>query len=1038
MNYFNFVFLFLCVFLYTNSSAQIKNIIKVQEKVQVLQTSFEEVKEKINQKDVAEFILNPTRRIENDRHQRYLERLKNEIRVVEGLIGSLLKNEAEIIKDYFKMIINSIKIKISILLLKCEDPLWQRTRITNKKLVIEGIIFNDLKNTINKSINYCYDDYLDSKDFIDPFENIKPTSKYNKILEGLNLSNAYDAYQVIENLENSIMLYNQFLYNDIVIDTTIKQLEIYLENRIQNENYYEKRLPLQALKSLFLAYTQTGEFVTIEECKKFFEDSGFERLMEEEEFKQLFAEKMAIAMRKSRILNSSSLSPIKVYEDLIQRHNDDMNVIAVQKIIKQQQQVDLSFSKKDLIKVLQKYEFHFKEDDSYQRFLQQLRAADTADYNLVKIPIDEACKPENVREFFINDNKLILGLLSGVSTPKRATTIYNFQNLWSREYKNDQGNNFGQYYYFSVDGSPIFKGLTSSSELKKGKTIRDIFIHKDGDIMLFISTDTRNMYKNSAIDDPNYYINSFRNDTESILRSTTNGKGSFRGRKNGYQNTEIYYSFKKNDTKSADWDTPKLLKKLSTPYTERAPSFSADGEYIYFASDAYMGWGGFDIYKVRISIDRYKKEITVKAPPVNLHYLNSPADELFFRENNTKQFLSTNKTGKWCIYEVEKKPITGVSSPWEHENTLKGDDLVIKVKCKYDPSNSTEDIFVKGTVYTRDGKSVSGGEISFFNIDKDYDSAPSRIGKNGEYRAYITPGLKYQVTASSSVGGKPLKYLFQDFIDVCGENNRMEYNPVLALTSNEFKIKMKAPFLFAFGKANVDLDINNFSKMQGAYEFFREFKKLKDKDESRYLIIKGYADTLGNYLEGCDLGKKRAKSVRDFLLREYPMLKNIDIKVESGCRTSKFDNDPDYDNYLTYMTPSFTSEQSLEEKNMQKNRRVEVFLVDTEKFIDNPRSTEKTLRATTGELIKVKFTCYSRKDKSGVRIEGTVLESPAYEQLYFECDQEAVSIRVKNREFAFNLNGQQQANKLVEFIVNKNMLDGKVILKNNIKMCPME
>jgi hypothetical protein len=123
---------------------------------------------------------------------------------------------------------------------------------------------------------------------------------------------------------------------------------------------------------------------------------------------------------------------------------------------------------------------------------------------------------------------------------------------------------------------------------------------------------------------------------------------------------------------------------------------------------------------------------------------------------------------------------------------------------------------------------------------------------------------------------------------------------------------------------------------------------------------------------------------------------------------------------------------------MQKNRRVEVFLVDTEKFIDNPRSTEKTLRATTGELIKVKFTCYSRKDKSGVRIEGTVLESPAYEQLYFECDQEAVSIRVKNREFAFNLNGQQQANKLVEFIVNKNMLDGKVILKNNIKMCPME
>lgn len=91
--------------------------------------------------------------------------------------------------------------------------------------------------------------------------------------------------------------------------------------------------------------------------------------------------------------------------------------------------------------------------------------------------------------------------------------------------------------------------------------------------------------------------------------------------KDGSINMEIYFS---RVNKKGKWMKPVPFKYNSTEYSVFHPSFSADGDTLYFASDMPGGYGGADLYKV-VRNDRGRWDEAVNLGPE----INSQMNEVF-------------------------------------------------------------------------------------------------------------------------------------------------------------------------------------------------------------------------------------------------------------------------------------------------------------------------------------------------------------------------------------------------------------------------
>jgi len=100
---------------------------------------------------------------------------------------------------------------------------------------------------------------------------------------------------------------------------------------------------------------------------------------------------------------------------------------------------------------------------------------------------------------------------------------------------------------------------------------------------------------------------------------------------------DIYVSLKKEDK----WTEPiNLGSAVNSSFQELAPSMSADGKTIFFASNGRNGFGGFDIYQsTRLdeswTLGRLRQNMQ---PP-----LNTEARELFYRPGKKLNLFTTTR-----------------------------------------------------------------------------------------------------------------------------------------------------------------------------------------------------------------------------------------------------------------------------------------------------------------------------------------------------------------------------------------------------------
>ena len=109
------------------------------------------------------------------------------------------------------------------------------------------------------------------------------------------------------------------------------------------------------------------------------------------------------------------------------------------------------------------------------------------------------------------------------------------------------------------------------------------------------------------------------------------------------------------DKKAKNWGTPvNLGASVNTVGNEGFPYIHSDGKTLYFSSDAMLGLGGLDIYKITAD-----KGGVFTGVAENLKYpMNSPYDDfgIIFDGNKDKGYLSSNREGTkgeddiWSFY----------------------------------------------------------------------------------------------------------------------------------------------------------------------------------------------------------------------------------------------------------------------------------------------------------------------------------------------------------------------------------------------------
>lgn len=95
---------------------------------------------------------------------------------------------------------------------------------------------------------------------------------------------------------------------------------------------------------------------------------------------------------------------------------------------------------------------------------------------------------------------------------------------------------------------------------------------------------------------------------------------------------------------------------VNTPFAERTPSFSADGDTMYFSSNGLPGYGGMDVYySIRLRKDSWLEWST----PKNLgRGFNTIDDEVWFtRDPSGTSFFARRVNEKLDIYQAVRVPI---------------------------------------------------------------------------------------------------------------------------------------------------------------------------------------------------------------------------------------------------------------------------------------------------------------------------------------------------------------------------------------------
>ncbi len=268
--------------------------------------------------------------------------------------------------------------------------------------------------------------------------------------------------------------------------------------------------------------------------------------------------------------------------------------------------------------------------------------------------------------------------------------------------------------------------------------------------------------------------------------------------------------------------------EINTPMEEVSPFIHPNSKTLFFGSDGYPGYGGYDLY----TADYVNKEWT---EPRNLGYpVNTYEDQLAL-------FISTD--GQKGYYSLEETENGRYISSVLHEFDVP-ESIQPKFKSNY----------VKGYVYDSQTKEKLEAEIELFDLTDDIKQASvNSDGQNGEYLIVISEGSEYALEVSKKgYAFKSLTFNYTEGKDVEPLEINIPLDPITKGTT--------------FRLNNIFFDYNKYELQEKSKTELDELVKFMTENPEVKGEIAGHTDNIGTPAANKELSLNRAKSVYDYLV----------------------------------------------------------------------------------------------------------------------------------------------------------------------------
>lgn len=360
---------------------------------------------------------------------------------------------------------------------------------------------------------------------------------------------------------------------------------------------------------------------------------------------------------------------------------------------------------------------------------------------------------------------------------------------------------------------------------------------------------------------------------------------------NRFSDCNLYITYKVGEA----WSKPRpLSKKINTRWWESQPSLSSDGRMLYFVSDRPDGLGGKDIWVTTLSESGEWSEPKNLGPTVNT---NKEELSPFIHANGTTLYFSSNGhvgMGKHDLYYSEQNGFGSWTQPQNLGyplNTHK-DEVAIVVN----PS-STKAYYTKDSL--RNAK-THYSKIVEFDVPREMKPKHRSYFIRGTVRDSITENTlsaevelidtreerKITQVYSDSVDGRFLlsmpeggSYAF--YVDAAGYLFKSKHFDVQEGTSKDLSMDIHLMPIESGRVTRLDNIFFAFDKYDLLPESETELNKvvrfLRKNPEIR-IEIGGHTDNKGSESYNQTLSEKRAKAVRDYLVRQDIAQNRVEYK----------------------------------------------------------------------------------------------------------------------------------------------------------------
>ena len=275
-----------------------------------------------------------------------------------------------------------------------------------------------------------------------------------------------------------------------------------------------------------------------------------------------------------------------------------------------------------------------------------------------------------------------------------------------------------------------------------------------------------------------------------------------------------------------NWGMPQNLgPKINTEGDEKSPFFHSDGQTLYFSSTGHLGFGGYDIYRSKLSKD------TGWSEPKNIGYpINSEKDDLgfFVSTDGEHGYFASDKlkgNGGWDVYsfdlykDVRPERVLFVSGALKDENNNVITDARVEIK------NAKTKEVTSVEVDSLTGKYVA---VVAFNEDQIITVKQSGKAFTSQY-----------FSKSDTTLGKPMK------MDLKVEN-----------------VEVGKPYRIN----NIYFGNNSAVINQETLTIIAEFTEYLKENKSIKIGIHGHTDNVGNAASNLALSENRAKTIYHLLI----------------------------------------------------------------------------------------------------------------------------------------------------------------------------